>query len=90
MNTLPDQPHWSRQVVNPLPDMCWAKLQQGARPWLWLNGAHSETLEKDVLAITRAFNYRWVWRDTAVPFWRGLQHGPADRNLCGMRQSWHV
>jgi len=65
MNTLPDQPHWSRQVVNPLPDMCWAKLQQGARPWLWLNGAHSETLEKDVLAITRAFNYRWVWRDTA-------------------------
>jgi hypothetical protein len=64
MDTASDQPDWSRQVVNALPDMSWAALPQGARPWLWLSGAHSETLEQDLLKITKRFDYRWVWRDT--------------------------
>ena len=64
MDTASDQPDWSRQVVNALPDMSWTALPQGARPWLWLSGAHSETLEQDLLKITKRFDYRWVWRDT--------------------------
>lgn len=64
MDTTFDQPNWSRQVVNALPDMHWAALQQGARPWLCLSGAHSETLEQDLLKISKRFDYRWVWRDT--------------------------
>lgn len=77
MGTMTDEATWSRQVVNTLPHMTWAMLQQGARPWLWLNGAHSETLEQDVFAITKRFDYRWVWRDTPWEYGSpGYREGP--------------
>lgn len=71
------QKMWARHVVNTLPGMSWATLQQGSRPWLWLNGAHSETLEQDVQAITKSFDYRWVWRDTPWEYGSpGYREGP--------------
>lgn len=77
MNTTIDQPQWSRQVVNTLPCMNWPTLQQGLRPWLWLSGAHSETLEEEVQAITNGFDYRWVWRNTAWEYGSpGYRQGP--------------
>jgi hypothetical protein len=77
MGATSDQPKWSRQVVNTLPLMDWATLQQGARPWLWLSGAHSETLEQDVQKIAKSFDYFWVWRDTPWEYGSpGYREGP--------------
>ena len=77
MDTTSDQSKGSRQVVNTLPLMDWATLQQGARPWLWLSGAHSETLEQDLLKLTKRFDYRWVWRDTPWEYASpGYRDGP--------------
>jgi hypothetical protein len=41
-----------------------AQLQVGAPLWLWLDGAFSDALERDVISITRRFDHRWVWRGT--------------------------
>ncbi|KWC81293.1 hypothetical protein E2P84_19150 [Burkholderia cepacia] len=77
MNATIDQPQWSRQVVNTLPRTRWATLEQGPRPWLWLSGAHSETLEEEVQAITNGFDYRWVWSNTAWEYGSpGYRQGP--------------
>ncbi|WP_124671611.1 hypothetical protein [Burkholderia cepacia] len=69
--------HWSRRVVEALPHTNWTSLTQGPRPWLCLSGTHSDSLEEEVQAVTRWFQYRWVWRDTAweygVP---GYRQGP--------------
>lgn len=57
--------------------MTWARLEQQARPWLCLNGAHSQTIENDVQAVTKGFDYRWIWRDTAWEYESpGYRHGP--------------
>ncbi|MFJ3462396.1 DUF4123 domain-containing protein [Achromobacter spanius] len=68
---------WTRRVVHALPCPEWAALEHGARPWLCLNGAHSDSLENDVLQIKRGFEYRWVWRDTPREYRNpGYRHGP--------------
>ena len=60
-----EQYRWARRVVSTLPRLDWTTLEQGPRPWLCLDGAKSDSIEKDVLEITGAFEYRWIWRDTA-------------------------
>ncbi|WP_423762323.1 hypothetical protein [Burkholderia sp. NLJ2] len=68
---------WPRRVVEALPRTNWTSLTQGARPWLCLSGAYSETLEEDVLAVTNRFDYRWIWRDTAWEYGiPGYRQGP--------------
>ncbi|MFD4841306.1 DUF4123 domain-containing protein [Achromobacter sp. NPDC058515] len=77
MNELPGAQQWLRQVVRALPSIDWPALQQGPRPWLCLNGAHSEALESEVRAFTKRFDYRWVWRDTAMEYGApGYRQGP--------------
>lgn len=77
MRSALEPQRWPRQVVNALPHTSWAALQDGPRPWLCLNGACSEALEEDVQAVTKRFDYHWVWRNTVreygVP---GYRHGP--------------
>ncbi|WP_312431133.1 DUF4123 domain-containing protein [Achromobacter sp.] len=68
---------WTRRVVKALPSPDWATLEQEPRPWILLDGAHSDTLENDLLQIKRGFDYRWVWRDTPREYRNpGYQHGP--------------
>jgi len=75
--SLTDTEDWSRQFVLPLPRIDWQMLQQGPRPWLWLSGAHSETLEDEVQAITQRFDHRWVWRKTPLEYSvPGYRQGP--------------
>ncbi|SEI38769.1 DUF4123 domain-containing protein [Achromobacter sp. NFACC18-2] len=77
VNLTIEQSKWSRRVVQTLPCMNWATIQPERRPWLCLDGAHSQTLEQDVQAITKNFEYRWVWRDTAWEYGSpGYRHGP--------------
>ncbi|WP_342705465.1 DUF4123 domain-containing protein [Burkholderia arboris] len=76
MNTIDPLP-WSRQVVSTLPCTSWATLEQGPHPWLCLSGVHSKALEEDVQAITKGFDYRWVWRNTAWEYGSpGYREGP--------------
>ncbi len=87
MNTLSEHQRWQRQVVDSLPRTSWASLTQGLRPWLCLDGAYSETLENDVQAVTKRFDYHWIWRDTVreygVPGYRqGPLLVPLDEPLC--------
>lgn len=68
---------WKRRVVHALPCVDWATLEHGARLWICLDGAHSDTLENDVLQVTRGFEHRWVWRDTPREYRHpGYRHGP--------------
>jgi len=68
---------WTRRVVKALPCPDWATLEQETRPWILLDGAHSDTLENDLLQIRRGFEYRWVWRDTPREYRNpGYRHGP--------------
>ncbi|MDH0685950.1 DUF4123 domain-containing protein [Achromobacter animicus] len=68
---------WTRRVVNALPCPHWATLEHESRPWLLLDGAHSDTLESDLLQIKGSFEYRWVWRDTPREYRNpGYRHGP--------------
>ncbi|PAK10667.1 DUF4123 domain-containing protein [Burkholderia ubonensis] len=77
MSTTLELQQWSRRVVEALPRTNWTSLTQGPRPWLCLNGAHSETLEEDVLAVTNRFDYHWIWRDTAWEYGApGYRQGP--------------
>ncbi|WP_124471213.1 hypothetical protein [Burkholderia ubonensis] len=77
MSTTLERQRWSRQVVGALPPTNWASLAQGPRPWLCLNGAHSETLEQDVQAATKRFDYHWIWRGTAREYGDpGYRQGP--------------
>jgi len=55
----------------------WVSLEPRARAWILLDGAHSDTLENDLLQIRRGFEYRWVWRDTPREYRNpGYRHGP--------------
>ncbi|EHK68160.1 DUF4123 domain-containing protein [Achromobacter arsenitoxydans] len=77
MNAVTKQSSWSRQVVDVMPSLNWAMLQQGPRPWLCLDGACSETLEEDVQAVTKSLDYRWAWRGTAWEYsFPGYRQGP--------------
>ncbi len=68
---------WTRRVVSTLPCLDWTSLEHGIRPWIILDGARSDTLESDVLRITRAFEHRWVWRDTPREYRNpGYRDGP--------------
>ncbi len=68
---------WKRRVVHALPCLDWATLEHGIRPWICLDGAHSDTLENDVLQIKKGFEHRWVWRDTPREYRNpGYRHGP--------------
>ncbi len=68
---------WTRRVVKAFPCPDWATLEQEPRPWILLDGAHSDSLENDLLQIRRGFKYRWVWRDTPREYRNpGYRHGP--------------
>jgi len=68
---------WTRRVVQALPCLNWATLEHATRPWICLDGAHSDTLENDVLQISRGFEHQWVWRDTPREYRDpGYRHGP--------------
>ncbi|MFD4841560.1 DUF4123 domain-containing protein [Achromobacter sp. NPDC058515] len=70
-------PDCSRRVVEEIAAPEWPALQQGPRPWLWLNGAHNENLEAEVRAITRRFDHQWVWRGTDLEYQHpGYRRGP--------------
>jgi len=76
-NTDTVVPDWSRQVVQEIAQPNFADLQKTARPWLWLDGAASDTLESEVMAITRRFDHRWVWRGTEREYQGpGYRQGP--------------
>ncbi|CAB3827196.1 DUF4123 domain-containing protein [Achromobacter animicus] len=68
---------WTRRVVNASPCPDWVSLEPRSRAWILLDGAHSDTLENDLLQIKRGFEYRWVWRDTPREYRNpGYRHGP--------------
>lgn len=68
---------WTRRVLKALPCPDWVSLEPRSRPWILLDGAHSNTLENDLLQIRRGFEYRWVWRDTPREYRNpGYRHGP--------------
>ncbi|SAK83802.1 hypothetical protein AWB80_05549 [Caballeronia pedi] len=71
------RPDWSRHVVQEVAEPAFAELQKAARPWLWLDGAASDTLEAEVMAITHRFDHRWVWRGTEREYQGpGYRQGP--------------
>lgn len=70
-------PGWPRQHVKVVTTPAWATLQDGPRPWLWLSGECSESLEADVRGLTQRFDHQWVWLDTAWQYESpGYQQGP--------------
>ena len=76
-DSMAEASRWTRRVVNASPCPDWAALEREPRPWLLLDGTHSDTLETDVLQIKRGFEYRWVWRDTPREYRNpGYRHGP--------------
>jgi len=70
-------PDWPRYVVRSHPAPTWAALAAAPRPWLWVSGACSETLEEDVRSITQRFDHQWVWRGTPLEYGApGYRQGP--------------
>lgn len=70
-------PGWPRQHVKVAAAPDWATLQAGPRPWLWLSGECSESLEADVRRLTQRFDHQWVWLDTEWQYESpGYQQGP--------------
>ncbi|CAN7716701.1 hypothetical protein [Caballeronia sp. LjRoot31] len=79
MQIISDAPvaDWSRHRVQELTEPVWTELSTGARAWLWLDGAHSDTLENEVTAVTHRFNHRWIWRGTEREYQNpGYRQGP--------------
>lgn len=77
MSTAPEALPYVRHVVDILQQPSWTALAQGSRPWLCLNGAHSETLEDELQAVTKRFDHLWAWRHTDYEYAPpGYRQGP--------------
>ncbi|NBA94912.1 DUF4123 domain-containing protein [Pseudomonas sp. R5(2019)] len=68
---------WQRQNVQVVLAPRWESVQTQERSWLWLNGNRIDDLEAQIQALTRRFDYHWVWRGTEWEYRApGYRRGP--------------
>lgn len=60
MYTMLASQRYLRRVVHTVPCPDWTALEQGPRPWLYLRGSDSETLQKEVHTVSDRVDQQWM------------------------------